>query len=46
MFDGTLGKYTGSKKSNYFQWATTTVIIPKINGAVRFISDFRQLNKI
>ena len=86
MFDGTLGKYTGSndtielkedakpyhakpfpipkiheptlkkdidrlikigvlKKIHNFQWAAPLFIIPKINGTVRFISDFRELNK-
>ena len=86
MFDGTLGKYTGSdstielqedakpyyakpfpilevheatlkkevnrlikigilKKINNSQWAATTFIIPKNNGTVRFISDFRDLKK-
>ena len=33
------------KKINNSQWATPTFIIPKINGTVRFISDFKELNK-
>ena len=33
------------KKINSSQWAATTFIIPKINGTVRFMSDFRELNK-
>ena len=33
------------KKSNNSQPAAPTFIIPKINGAVRYISDFRELNK-
>ena len=33
------------KKVNNFQWAAPTFIIPKINSTVRFISDFRELNK-
>ena len=33
------------KKTNNFQWAVPIFIIPKINGTVRFISDFRELNK-
>ena len=33
------------KKINNSQWAAPTFIIPKINGTVRFISDFRELNK-
>ena len=81
MFDGTLGKYTGSnytielkedvkpfpilkihkltlkkevdrlvkigvlKKVNNFQWVASSFIIPKTNGTVKFISDFRELNK-
>ena len=86
MFDGTLGKYTGSdytielkedakpyhvkpfpipkiheltikkeldrlikigvlKKINNSQWTVPTFIIPKKNGTVRFMSDFRELNK-
>ena len=31
------------KKFNNFQWAAPTFIIPKKNGTVRIISDFRQL---
>ena len=30
---------------NKSQWAAPTFIIPKINGTVRFISDFREINK-
>ena len=30
------------KKINNSQWAAPTFIIPKINGTVRFISDFRD----
>ena len=33
------------KKINNSQWAAPTFIIPKINGTVRFISDFRELIK-
>ena len=33
------------KKINHSQWAAPTFIIPKINGTVRFISDFKELNK-
>ena len=33
------------KKTNNSQWAAPTFIIPKINGTIRFISDFRELNK-
>ena len=32
-------------KINNSQWAATTFIIPKKNGTVRFISDFRELNE-
>ena len=32
------------KNINNFQWAAPTFIVPKINGTVRFISDFRGLN--
>ena len=82
MFDGMLGKYTGSdymielkedgktlhipkihkptlkieidrlirigvlKNINNSQWAAPTFIIPKKNGSVRLISDFRKLNII
>ena len=34
------------KKINNSQWAAPTFIIPKINVTLRFISDFRELNKI
>ena len=34
------------KKINNFQWAAPTFIIPKINQTLRFIFDFRELNKI
>ena len=33
------------KKVNRSEWAAPTFIIPKNNGLVRFISDFRQLNQ-
>ena len=33
------------KKINNSQWAAPTFIIPKINGTLRYISDFRELNK-
>ena len=33
------------KKINNSQWAAPTFIIPKKNGTVRFISDFRQINE-
>ena len=33
------------KKINNSQWAAPTFIIPKKNNTVRFISDFRELNK-
>ena len=86
MFDGTLGKWTGSKaqldpvegaepyhakafpipkvhletlkmeverlceigvlkRVNRSQWAAPTFVIPKKDGTVRFISNFRELNK-
>jgi hypothetical protein len=32
------------KKANCSEWAAPTFIIPKKDGYVRFISDFRQLN--
>ena len=32
------------KRVNNSQWAAPTFIIPKKNGTVRFISDFRELN--
>ena len=34
-----------SKKINSYQWSAPTYIISKINSTVRFISDFRELNK-
>ena len=33
------------KRKNNSEWAAPTFIIPKKNGTVRFISDFRELNK-
>ena len=27
------------------EWASPTLIIPKMNGTVHFISDFREVNK-
>jgi len=33
------------KQINRSEWATPTFIIPKKNGQVRFVSDFRELNK-
>ena len=33
------------KKINNPQWVDPSFIIPKINGTVRFISHFRELNK-
>ena len=33
------------KRINNSQWAAPTFIIPKKNGTVRFISNFRELNK-
>ena len=34
------------KKINRSQWGTPTFIIPKKDSTVRFISDFRELNKL
>ena len=34
-----------SKRKNNSKWAAPTFIIPKKNGAVRFISDFKEMNK-
>ena len=34
-----------SKLKNNLEWAVPTFIIPKSNGTVCFISDFRQFNK-
>ena len=34
------------KRKSTCKWAAPTFIIPKKNGTVRFISDFRELNKI
>jgi hypothetical protein len=33
------------KRCSDYEWAAPTFIIPKKNGTVRFISDFRRLNK-
>ena len=33
------------KKINNSQWTAPTYIIPKINGIIRFISDFREQNQ-
>ena len=33
------------RKVNNSEWAAPTFIIPKKDGSVRFISDFRELNK-
>ena len=33
------------KKINRSEWAAPTFIIPKKDGTVRFISDFREVNK-
>jgi hypothetical protein len=37
---GVLKRYSDS------EWAAPTLIIPKKNGTVRFISDFRKLNEM
>ena len=34
------------RKINNSEWAAPTFIIPKKDGSVRFISDFRELNKL
>ena len=34
-----------SEKINNSQWVAPTFITPKINGTVRFIANFRDLNK-
>jgi hypothetical protein len=33
------------RQVNRLEWATPTFIIPKKDGSVRFISDFRELGK-
>ena len=33
------------KRVNHSKWAVPTLIIPKKDSSVRFISDFRELNK-
>jgi hypothetical protein len=33
------------RKVNHSEWAAPTFIIPKKDGSVRFISNFRELNK-
>ena len=34
------------KRKNNSEWAAPTLIIPKKNGTICFVSDFRELNKI
>jgi hypothetical protein len=34
------------KRCSNSEWAAPTLIIPKKNGTVRFISDFRKLNEM
>jgi len=33
------------KKVNHLEWAASAFIIPKKDGSLQFISDFRKLNK-
>ena len=40
-----LCKLGALKKVDRSQWAAPTLVIPKKDGTVRFISDFRKLNK-